>query len=143
MNTCGECTACCTLSVVEELNKEAGVTCKHCVLQKGCSIYEDRPKVCKDFECAYLQAGNNIELRPDKCGVMFFKKNERIFTGVLVPGVDVTNTAKGQIEAFNRQGISVILLKLGEEKPMIMTAPTHNKMAIYAEYLTLLKNGNI
>lgn len=143
MNICGECTVCCTLSVVEELDKGPGETCKYCVLQKGCSIYEKRPQVCKDFECAYLQAGKDIEMRPDKCGVMFFKNSDRIFTGVLVPGVEVSNKAKGQIESFNKQGISVIVFKLGESKPIIMNPPEHNKMVIYAEYLTILKNGNI
>lgn len=140
---CGECTACCTLSVVEELNKKAGVTCEHCVLTKGCSIYAKRPKVCKEFECAYLQGGSNVKQRPDKCGVMFFKNSDRIFTGVIVPDVEVTDIARGQVDAFNKQGFSVIMFKLGEEKPMILSAKGHDKMAIYAEYLMLLKNGNI
>jgi hypothetical protein len=139
---CGDCTVCCTLSVVKELNKKAWEQCSHCV-NNGCEIYGKHPQECKDFECAYLQGGNNIELRPDKCGVMFFKNSDRIFTGVIVPDVEVTNTAKGQIDAFNKQRFSVIIFKLGEHKPMIMPAKGHNKVAIYAEYLTILKNGNL
>ena len=137
---CGECTVCCTLSVVKELDKKGWETCKFC--DKGCSIYNKRPQECKDFECAYLQGGKDVELRPDKCGIMFFKNNDNIFTGVLVPGVEVTDKAKGQIRSFNDQGISVVLFKKGEERPMVMT-PRKDKLAVYEEYLTLIKNGNI
>ena len=141
-NECGECTVCCTLSVVEELNKGAGEDCKLCK-NNGCSIYGKHPQVCKDFECAYLQGVADIELRPDKCGIMFFKKSDRIFTGALVPGVPVTNVAKGQIDAFNQQGYSVILLNLEEKKPLIKLANGHNEQEIFYEYLNLLKNGKI
>ena len=138
---CGECTVCCTLSVVSELNKKAGEHCFNCI-NNGCSIYEKRPQVCKDFECAYLQGGNNIELRPDKCGVMFFKKSERIFCGTLVPDVPVTDLAKRQIASFKEQGYSVVMLKLGEE-PHIELAEGHDGNQIYKEYINLLINGNL
>lgn len=142
MNICGECTACCTLSVVKELNKKAWETCGHCILKKGCGIYGKHPQECRDFECAYLQGGNTVELRPDKCGIMFFKINEKIFSGVLVPDVPVTDMAKGQIESFNKQGYSVVLIKKGET-PHIKLAANHDKNDIYKEYIELLKNGNI
>ena len=61
---CGECTVCCILSVVSELNKKAGEQCINCV-NNGCKIYGKHPQVCKDFECAYFQGGSDIELRPD------------------------------------------------------------------------------
>jgi len=138
---CGDCTACCTLSVVEELNKKAGQECIFCV-NKGCQIYGEHPKVCKDFECAYLQGGSNIELRPDKSGVMFVKKNERIFSGILVPGVPVSDLAKGQIASFKKQGYSVVMLKLGE-KPHIELAKGHKQGEIYKEYVNLLIHGNL
>lgn len=139
MPNCGECTVCCTFSVVPELNKKAGEDCINCK-NNGCEIYGDHPQSCKDFECAYLQGGNNIELRPDKCGIMFFKKNEKIFVGVVVK--KVTDLAKGQIESFNKQGYSVVLLKLGE-KPLIMPADKHNHTKIYKEYIGLLRYGNV
>jgi hypothetical protein len=138
---CGDCTVCCTLSVVKELNKKVGEECKLCKNNR-CSIYKKRPQVCKDFECAYLQAGNNIELRPDKCGIMFFKKSDRIFCGMLVPEGTVTDMAKGQIISFKKQGYSVILIKLGE-KPIIELATGHDMNEIQKEYINLLRDGNI
>lgn len=138
---CGECTVCCTLSVVKELNKKAWEQCFHCV-NNGCEIYGNHPKVCKDFECAYLQGGNNIELRPDKCGVMFWKKSERIFCGASMPGIPTTDLALKQIASFKNQGYSVVLLKMGE-KPHIELAEGHDEKIIYKEYTDLLRNGNL
>jgi hypothetical protein len=138
---CGDCTVCCTLSVVSELNKKAGEHCTHC--DKGCKIYGNHPQVCKDFECAYLQGGKNINLRPDKCGIMFFKKNERIFCGILVPDTPIDDLAFKQIVSFKNQGYSVILLKLGEKQPHIELAKGHNEKEIYQEYINLLRNGNL
>jgi hypothetical protein len=138
---CGDCTACCTLSAVSELNKKAGEHCVHCI-NNGCAIYGKHPQVCKDFECAFLQGGTNIELRPDKCGVMFFKKSDRIFCGMPVPGVAVTDLAKGQINSFLGQGYSVVLLKIGE-RPHIKLAEGHDENEVYEEYMNLLTNGNV
>jgi uncharacterized protein len=143
-NTCGECTVCCTLSVVKELNKSAGETCKHCISKVGCGIYEERPKDCIDFECAYLESGtDNISLRPDKCNVMFFKKSDRIFVGVVFPNKPITDTARGQIESFKHQGYSVVMIKLFQ-KPHIEVAENHTKEEIWKEYINSLNiNGNI
>ena len=125
MMECGECTVCCTLSVVDELNKKAWERCFNCI-GNGCSIYGKHPQVCKDFECAYLQGGNNIELRPDKCGVMFWKKSERIFCGAMMPGVPITDVVLKQIASFKNQGYSLVLLKIGE-KPYIELSEGHNR----------------
>ena len=138
---CGECTVCCTLSVVPELGKSAGITCIHCFDNK-CNIYGEHPKSCKEFECAWLQGDNSIELRPDNCGTMFVKKNEHIFSGIVVPGTQVTETAKGQIESFLSQGYSVVMLKLGE-RPFVIPANGRSKIEVFKEYVDLLKRGNL
>jgi len=138
---CGDCTVCCTLSVVKELNKKVGEACKLCI-SNSCSIYGNHPQVCKDFECAYLQGGTNIELRPDICGVMFSKKSERIFSGMVVPNVTITDLAAKQIVSFKKQGYSVVMLKLGE-KLHFEIADGHDKETIQKEYFNLLKNGNV
>lgn len=75
MSGCGTCTLCCKIMGVPELNKLPGEWCQHCDPKVGCMIYEDRPKVCIDFECVWLQAqsreGDNqmkaADLRPDRC----------------------------------------------------------------------------
>ena len=143
VNRCGECTVCCTVSVVEAIGKKAWETCKYCS-NNSCDIYGDHPDQCKEFECAYLQSGtDNVELRPDKSNVMFFKKSERIFVGVVVPGKVATRTGIDQILSFNQQGYSVILLR---QFGKLLIAPTteHNPKDIRGEYLGILKeHGNV
>jgi hypothetical protein len=111
-------------------------------VDNGCKIYGKHPQVCKDFRCAFLQGGTEIELRPDKCGVMFFKKSDQIFCGTLVPGVPVTDMAKRQIASFKEQGYSVVMLKRGE-KPHIELAEGHNDAEIYKEYVNTVINGHV
>jgi len=142
VNKCGECTVCCTLSEVKDINKNAWEDCKFCISKKGCSIYKDRPQDCKDFECAYLQTQAPIELRPDNCGVMFIKKSDRIFVGAVVPGNEITDVARGQIEAFKKQGFSVIMLKRFA-KPHLEISEAHDREEIWKEYINVLTNGNV
>jgi hypothetical protein len=138
---CGECTVCCTVCDISELNSKPGDRCINCD-GSNCIDYDNRPQTCREFECAYYQGGNNIKLRPDKCGVMFFKKNERIFCGAKVPGKPMTDLARGQIKSFNQQGYSVVMLEIGET-PHIILSNTHEHEDIYTEYIGILKNGNL
>ena len=72
MRECGECTMCCLVLEISPLNKARNEPCKFC--DKGCTIYNDRPQHCKDFECLWLKDESISEdLRPDICGVVFEK----------------------------------------------------------------------
>lgn len=50
---CAGCTLCCKLFDVAPLAKPHGEYCRHCVLGRGCGIYETRPQICGEFYCAY------------------------------------------------------------------------------------------
>jgi hypothetical protein len=53
--TCGDCSLCCKLLRIEELNKPAGRWCPHCAPGRGgCGIYDGRPQECRTFNCAWL-----------------------------------------------------------------------------------------
>lgn len=74
---CGECTGCCTVFEIKELQKEFGKPCQH--LSKtppGCGIYTDRPTPCSGYVCLWLDAARTKdrqapeEMRPDVCGVV-------------------------------------------------------------------------
>jgi hypothetical protein len=53
--TCGSCSLCCKLLAIDELDKPAGRWCRHCRPGRGgCSIYADRPDVCRGFHCGWL-----------------------------------------------------------------------------------------
>src|SRR5262249_6364064 len=52
---CGECSACCKVLDVLELDKPAHQWCKHCRPGRGgCLIYDRRPTICRVFACAWL-----------------------------------------------------------------------------------------
>jgi len=67
---CGECTVCCTAMAIDkaDIQKDAGVTCRHC--KSGCTIYETRPALCRDYYCGWRQLPIlDDSWRPDKSGV--------------------------------------------------------------------------
>lgn len=59
---------CCKVTRVPELNKPEKKMCNHC--DGGCTIYDDRPKSCMDFKCAWLSGDLGDDMRPDKVGFM-------------------------------------------------------------------------
>ena len=130
---CGACTACCTLLPIEPIDKPVNTPCQYC--DGGCSIYNSKPETCTEFACAYLQDENVSEgLRPDKCGIIFIKRTDRIFSGALIPDIKTADIAKGQIQSFNDQGYSVVLLSLKEKAPHLMLGNGHDAEEIMAEY---------
>jgi hypothetical protein len=70
---CGDCVACCeVLNIAEpDMVKPAGQMCAHCT-GSGCGIYDSRPKVCREWDCAWRRiASMPPETRPDKMGMVF------------------------------------------------------------------------
>src|SRR5215831_13686041 len=52
---CGTCSLCCYVLKVDALEKAADIWCKHCRPGcGGCSIYAERPSVCRGFACQWL-----------------------------------------------------------------------------------------
>lgn len=81
---CGACTACCTvLEIVsepgksttfdtgEDIAKPAGQRCRF-LAASGCTIYQSRPVVCREFKCDWLieRKGFNADDKPDEAGVI-------------------------------------------------------------------------
>jgi hypothetical protein len=93
-----ECTLCCRLMDVDELDKPADKWCEHCQVGTGCRIYEDRPKTCRGWSCQWLARPDRYpeeELRPDRCSFLLdITKNDRGW--FLVVGVDYGDPADEQ-----------------------------------------------
>ncbi|PNG24516.1 YkgJ family cysteine cluster protein [Methylocella silvestris] len=71
---CGACGFCCKVLEIAELEKPAGPWCPHCVETAGCSIYQSRPDVCRDYECLWKgDRGLSSRLRPDRVGVLLME----------------------------------------------------------------------
>lgn len=102
---CGGCTECCTAFPVLELDKPAWRRCEYCV-GEVCIIYPTRPESCRGCECSYMQMENcGLELRPDKCGIIFEKEDSSTFVGTIVGRT--TQLAKQQVREFKKQGFEV------------------------------------
>jgi hypothetical protein len=56
---CGDCSLCCKLLDVlptpdDPFTKLGGKWCQHCKVGVGCTIYEQRYKICREYECDWL-----------------------------------------------------------------------------------------
>lgn len=110
---CGSCTLCCKLTSVPELGKPINVWCKHCVVGKGCGIYDARPTSCQQFKCVwYENLSMSNELRPDVCKVVFEGIGNKIVLALINQGADWqvwSNPAiRAQVREFLRESIALV-----------------------------------
>jgi len=108
MRTCGDCTLCCTLTYVSELNKPERVTCEHC--DKGCRIYDGRPVACASYQCAWLAGEMSDAMRPDKSHVMV-ERYPLMVAALLEDGYTLKDLAPetlAELEAYVTEGLPVI-----------------------------------
>lgn len=79
MSDCGDCTVCCSLFAIKELDKSRHEDCSHCT-GTGCGIYDTRPQTCRDYKCFFISENLSEEARPDRCGMLldYNKKKGRI-----------------------------------------------------------------
>lgn len=68
MRDCGDCTECCTWLSGNAYGYEfgCGKSCKF-LCSSGCSVYDDRPMVCKNYYCAWSQELIDEKYKPNKC----------------------------------------------------------------------------
>lgn len=66
---CAQCTACCEVLAVAEIDKPEGERCAH-QCRRGCRIYTTRPATCRDYSCAWLSGLGKAADRPDRLGLV-------------------------------------------------------------------------
>lgn len=110
MPACGPCDLCCKLLETHDVPSPIGVYCQYC--NNGCTIYEKRPKECRDYQCMWSQMENvGEELRPDICGVIFDRISDDVITARLEEGKKLNNLTFNQVEHFNKEGFSVLVFR--------------------------------
>lgn len=70
---CGECSACCVTLRIDEptIKKPQDVPCSKLTSCGGCSIYESRPDVCRNWYCAWrVMPQLDDSWRPDRSEIM-------------------------------------------------------------------------
>ena len=71
---CGDCMVCCEYMPISTkgLIKAAETLCPHVIANRGCSIYDIRPNVCRTWHCLWRRdAAMPDALRPDRSGMIF------------------------------------------------------------------------
>jgi hypothetical protein len=141
---CGECTVCCIIPSIPELEKPKYTPCKN-LCATGCGIYPDRPPACSEFECAWLmdEAAGAIDLRylerPDKVGLLFrLAVSEKL--GLIVTAYELEKGASGQywgdkiIHRLKKKHLVIVVYK--DDARRIFGPPQRLREAYtYREYL--------
>ena len=131
MRTCGECSLCCKLARVEEVEKPSWTWCKHCDIGHGCRIYHspDRPRVCQDFKCRWLTDFQlPDEWRPDLVHLFVTGNDSDDFIRIVAEDISYGFPV---IEYFRKRGQHVLIAGMnslifvqgeGREKPAKIVA---------------------
>jgi Fe-S-cluster containining protein len=97
-NKCGSCAACCTAFNIPVLEKPEGQPCQH-LCETGCSIYRNRPDVCREYSCAWLTLGGDQTFRPNAvnllCHVNTFQCYVNTFEPISLPRIQVLELTEG------------------------------------------------
>ena len=131
--TCSGCTLCCSLLGIVELKKPVFTICKHCIIGKGCKIYEVRPRTCAVFYCSYRISADLPEYwNPKICGMVLHRDAN---SGTDIISIICSNSAKHRwkqepywndikqiaADVHIRQGAYVRILRKGQ--PVLMINP--------------------
>lgn len=119
-NYCGDCTLCCKLMSVVEIQKPRASWCPHVAGDKhGCTIYADRPAPCEHWACGWWRSQRSAnplppQLRPDRCHVVINQDPKGITWLHVDPDYSEAwrKAAKRQPATLQQQGIGDLLNKL-------------------------------
>ena len=111
---CGECSACCTVMAVAELDQAVYTPCRHDA-GMGCQVYETRPASCRGYTCLWLDGTitGDERRRPDRLGVIFdYLAGENVVVAREVwPGAIDAEPAQNLVRRFGGQGKAVFVVK--------------------------------
>jgi len=83
--SCGDCSLCCKVMGVAEVQKAPGVWCRHFARGSGCGIYAARPASCRAFHCEWLMSGTlGPEWKPDKARFVLSWEQEKQKLSIVV-----------------------------------------------------------
>jgi len=139
---CGNCTYCCKFLEIKETSSKTGEYCKYCIPEVGCKIYNKRPESCKIFECCWKQMKVSAEeLRPDRCNMLFEKWSDKVIVGAT--DKKMSELIMKQINYFNGEGISIVILDHLQKTKTFYLASGHTKEFVKQEINNSIKSrGN-
>lgn len=123
---CDECSVCCYVGYVPELEKQPHVSCQYIKTSAcgSCSLYnkENLPKTCKEYRCSWLNGYGGIDSRPDKSGVMItdnFIENQRYLTAIETKKDALTSEAGLKIvfDVIRTIKVPMLVVLFGQKPP--------------------------
>jgi len=94
---CGDCSLCCKVLRIPELDKPKDAWCSNFAAGAGCSIYADRPASCRDFVCRWLaDPSMGPEWKPSVCKLVLDTK-----PGLLVVHADPAVSKPWRVEPYH------------------------------------------
>lgn len=105
---CGDCTACCDGFLIGEAKGKPFGDGKPCefLISKKCTIYSDRPQMCRNYQCAWTQFVLPEWMKPNLCGVMvsveYDKETGKQFLKVIEMREEIEYNVYSTIETFTK-----------------------------------------
>jgi len=94
---CGDCSLCCKVLAIPELEKPKDQWCPNFAAGSGCRIYPDRPPSCRDFVCRWLvDPTMGPEWKPSHCKLVLDAK-----PGLLVVHADPAVSKPWRVEPYH------------------------------------------
>lgn len=105
---CGDCTACCDGFLIGEAKGIPFGDGKPCqfLVSKNCTIYADRPQVCRNYQCAWTQFVLPSWMKPNQCGVMVsveYDKDGKQYLKVIEMREEIEYNVYSTIDTFTRE----------------------------------------
>jgi Fe-S-cluster containining protein len=132
--TCGDCTACCTVLMVDtpDFKKPAGMPCTH-LASHGCGIHAVRPHICRTWFCAWRRVADMPdETRPDRSGILvslnFVHEPRNCFEGV-----SINVRALAGSDAIETGMAAIILDRLCDQLVPVWFSDGSKKMLMHPE----------
>ena len=118
MRECSDCSLCCKVVPVPQLQKAQDEWCKHCAPAgvKKCLIFNtpERPYACGAYQCMWTRHYDWPEwLKPSRCRVVFERVNDKIMLGTGDAGLPNHWKQDAKFKQFLRKmaasGVAVVL----------------------------------
>lgn len=149
---CGECSLCCTVLRVDELEKLGGVPCRALRAAEaggGCGIHARRPKICRAYRCLWLQGGLEAGDRPDRLGAVLDVVTVGTTTQLEInearPGAWERSARLREIAERHRAAMPVRILDVGDvldpDRPYRVLLPDGREQHVRGEWITELREG--
>lgn len=140
IRSCDGCTACCYTHAVGEIKKYEFSACESCDPNKGCTIYDTRPRACGSYFCLWVLEGvGNDTDKPSEVGVVcntIFTQDDppAVLMMEVWPGASLEAPATRLITELLEQGTSV-RVGIKDGNPRYQYHVRRDSMKAYGELL--------